>query len=105
MLYVWLGMKPVADIAVEAPHQHIRQIVDRSDGLSSLDANDPAIAPSCHRLPPRRTTRSSRAANRLSCWWGAPKNHNTVRKDGSGKSEKVVPPSGHPGKIARPNPQ
>ena len=36
--------KLVADIAVEARHQHIRQVIDRSYGLSSLDANDPAIA-------------------------------------------------------------
>jgi hypothetical protein len=34
-------MRQVADIAVEAPHQHIRQIIDRSYSLSSLDANDP----------------------------------------------------------------
>ena len=37
-------MKLVGDIAVEARHQHIRQIIDRSYGLSSLHASDPAIA-------------------------------------------------------------
>jgi hypothetical protein len=42
--HLWPGMRLVADIAVEARHQHIRQIIDRSYGLSSLDANDPAIA-------------------------------------------------------------
>jgi hypothetical protein len=31
-------MKLAGDIAVEARHQHIRQIIDRSYGLSSLDA-------------------------------------------------------------------
>ena len=42
--HLWPGMRLVADIAVEARHQHIRQVIDRSYGLSSLDANDPAIA-------------------------------------------------------------
>jgi hypothetical protein len=42
--HLWPAMKVVGDIAVEARHQHIRQIIDRSYGLSSLDANDPAIA-------------------------------------------------------------
>jgi hypothetical protein len=42
--HLWPSMQLVADIAVEARHQHIRQVIDRSYGLSSLDANDPAIA-------------------------------------------------------------
>ena len=36
--HLWLDMKLAGDIAVEARHQHIRQIIDRSYGLSSLDA-------------------------------------------------------------------
>ena len=42
--HLWRDMKLVGDIAVEARHQHIRQIIDRSYGLSSLHASDPAIA-------------------------------------------------------------
>ena len=42
--HLWPDMKLAGDIAVEARHQHIRQIIDRSYGLSSLDASDPAIA-------------------------------------------------------------
>jgi hypothetical protein len=37
------------DLAVEARHQHIRQIIDRSYGLPSLDANDSTIADSRNR--------------------------------------------------------
>ena len=42
--HLWPDMKLAGDIAVEARHQHIRQIIDRSYGLSSLDANDSTIA-------------------------------------------------------------
>ena len=42
--HLWPRMRLVADIAVEARHQHIRQVIDRSYGLSSINANDPAIA-------------------------------------------------------------
>jgi hypothetical protein len=42
--HLWPDMKLAGDIAVEARHQHIRQIIDRSYGLSSLDANDFTIA-------------------------------------------------------------
>jgi hypothetical protein len=40
----WCSHSAGRDIAVEARHQHIRQIIDRSYGLSSLHASDPAIA-------------------------------------------------------------
>jgi putative DNA primase/helicase len=36
--YVWPGLHLVADIRVAAPHQRIRQVVDRAYSLSMLDA-------------------------------------------------------------------
>ena len=60
--HLWPGMKLVSDIAIEARHQHIRQIIDRSYGLSSLDANDPAIAdpgPEAHERSGGRARRNA----------------------------------------------
>ena len=60
-------MKLVGDIAVEARHQHIRQIIDRSYGLSSLRASDPAIAdpgPRCTRRSGGRARRTRKATAR-----------------------------------------
>jgi len=34
---VWPGLELVADVAVEAPHMHVRQVIDRAFALSMLD--------------------------------------------------------------------
>ena len=59
-------MKLAGDIAVEARHQHIRQIIDRSYGLSSLDANDSTIADPGTEVHEkiRRTRKAERARRR-----------------------------------------
>jgi hypothetical protein len=62
--HLWPGMQLVADIAVEARHQHIRQVIDRSYGLTSLDANDPAIADNPKADPKIRRKLSSERGRR-----------------------------------------
>jgi hypothetical protein len=42
--HLWPAMQQTADIAVEAPHQHIRQVDDCSYSLTMLDQLDPRIA-------------------------------------------------------------
>jgi hypothetical protein len=62
---LWPKMTLVGDIAVEARHQHIRQTIDRSYGLTSLDANDPAIAdPGPQTIDKMRRTRKAERARR-----------------------------------------
>jgi hypothetical protein len=41
--YLWPNMRLAADVAVEMPHQHITQVIDRSYSLNTLDAGDPKI--------------------------------------------------------------
>jgi hypothetical protein len=64
--HLWPDMKLAGDIAVEARHQHIRQIIDRSYGLSSLDANDSTIADPGTEVHEkiRRTRKAERARRR-----------------------------------------
>jgi CHC2-type zinc finger protein len=50
--HVWPRMKLGADIPVKAPHQHTRQIIDRSYSLSQLDAADPKLLDDA-KLPPK----------------------------------------------------
>jgi hypothetical protein len=42
--YLWPRLRMVANIEIEARHQHITQVIDRAYGLSTLDADDPRIA-------------------------------------------------------------
>ena len=60
--HLWPDMKLAGDIAVEARHQHIRQIIDRSYGLSSLDANDSTIADPGTEVHRRSGGRARRSA-------------------------------------------
>jgi hypothetical protein len=63
--HLWPDMKLAGDLAVEARHQPIRQIIDRSYGLSSLDANDSTIAdPGTEVHEKIRRTRKERARRR-----------------------------------------
>ncbi|MDT7952392.1 MAG: toprim domain-containing protein [Acetobacteraceae bacterium] len=41
--HTWPAAELVADLAVEAPHQRVRQITDAAFSLSALDADDPRI--------------------------------------------------------------
>ena len=71
--HLWPEMKLIGDIAVEARHQHIRQIIDRSYGLSSLHASDPAIAdPGPEGEEKIRRTRKAEPGapptTRCTCW-------------------------------------
>jgi hypothetical protein len=61
--YLWPDMTLLTDVAVDAPHQRIRQVIDRSYSLTQLDAADPKIADPGAGAPNK--LRQARKAQRL----------------------------------------
>jgi hypothetical protein len=57
--FIWRDVQLVVDAAVQMPHQHITQVVDRSYSLSMLDADDLKIADDPHASPRIRRWRKA----------------------------------------------
>ena len=62
--HVWPDLELVADIAVAAPHMHIRQVIDRAYSLAMLDSDGTRDAKEARRRRNRLVSRCSLGESR-----------------------------------------